>query len=151
VKRHTVVVAHLLALPMGTLLSLALGPVLSTDASRHAAETALHDTYFVVAHVHIDALLGSCLAVTTLVAHLYGRLNWALAGAWGLFVLHGFAALFALGPAAPGTGAFRMNPASHPGLGYLYIGSALALFLAVLLSLIISLAGGLQRQGMPPA
>jgi hypothetical protein len=143
-KRLTVVVAHLLALPMGTLLSLVLAPILPTSVSRHAVETALHDTYFVVAHVHITVLLGSCLAVTTLVAHLYGRLSWALAGAWGLFVLHGFAALFPSGHAALETGAFRMIPVSHPGVAYLYMGSALAVFLAVLLSLIISLAGGIQ-------
>ena len=149
-RLSAVVAAHLLALPVAAVLSLALALVLPATVSQQAIDVALHDTYFVVAHFHASILLGSCVAVTTLVAHRYGRVSWPLRAAWGLLALHVLSAVVPWGaPAAAAVrepGAFVLRPPSHPGLAYLYLGSALAGLLATLVGLLVSFASGLPSK-----
>ncbi len=146
-RRLGVVVAHLLALPVAAVLSLALVLVFPTTVSQQAINVALHDTYFLVAHFHASILLGSCVAVTTLVAHRYGRVSWPLRAAWGLLALHVLSAVVLWGaPTAAEVRepvAFVLRPA-HPGLAYLYLGSSLAGFVATLVGLLVSFASGLR-------
>ena len=43
---------------------------------------------YVAAHANFEILLVACVAVTSLVAYRWGRLNWAIFAAWGLLIVH---------------------------------------------------------------
>jgi len=86
--------------------------------------------------------------VSSLVAYRFHSLNWLLGVAWVFLLLHFISALVpwrASGPVGQSSeGTFVITRPSHPGLAYVYIGSAVASFLATLVGLIMSLTRALQ-------
>ena len=146
-RRLGVTLAHLLALPVGALLSLA---VLARIPPSPAVETALHDTYFVVAHFHTSVILGCALLVATAVAFRYGRVNWGLKAAWGLGALHVLSAI--LLPDVPDVlvGEADSSVLLHesPLPGVFFVASATAALLATALGLVVSLVRAWKSQ--PP-
>ena len=132
-SRLGVIAVHLGALPVGVVLAIMMAIAFHPGATREAIEVELHDTYFVVAHIHATLLLGVCLAVGTLVARRYGTVNWLIGASWALFGVHLVSALLPWGaaartPAEPGV--FRAVLPSHSWQAYIYIHSAIAGFLA---------------------
>jgi len=144
--RAGTITAHLAALPAAGLLSL---PIIIP--SRHAVDIHTADTFFVVAHFHITAFLAACALVATFVAYLYGKLNVAILAAWPLFAIHAVSAILLwlrssrVAPVEPAT--LSISLPSSPGLGYLYMASALLGLLAVLLGMVISLWKALRMEG----
>jgi heme/copper-type cytochrome/quinol oxidase subunit 1 len=148
VTRAGVITAHLGALPLAALLSV---PLALMAPSHRATDIQLHDTFVVVAHFHSTILLGTCALVVSLVAYRYGTINPLIIAAWTFFVIHVACA------SIPWSGRGSVSPPeagvvvtllpSNSGLGYLYVASALAGFLAVLLGMLVSLSRAVRREG----
>jgi hypothetical protein len=154
-RRLGIAAVHLLALP-GTLLAAALislGEIVlfPTAVSQRNIDIQMHDTYFVVAHVHVSALVCAWVAVTTLVAFRQGTLSWFFGAGWISLILHLTAAALPW-PALtdPGTRgeavAFVRFAPLHLDFARLYLASAVLAFLASLTGLLLSLARGLQSR-----
>jgi heme/copper-type cytochrome/quinol oxidase subunit 1 len=145
--RAGLITAHLGALPAGIALSVLFALV--TPSSR-AVDVELHDTYFVVAHFHLATLLAACVLVVTLVAYSYGALNRALLAAWVFLLIHLACAWMLrqirLEALASQPDVFGFVSPAHPGLGYLYLASAVAGILAVLAGMVMSLVTALRNQ-----
>jgi heme/copper-type cytochrome/quinol oxidase subunit 1 len=142
-KRPAVIAMHVLALPAAVLVSLVLVVVLP---SARGVEHALHDTYFVVAHFHASAVLGSTVAVVTLVAYACGGMNWLLRTGWGLLVVHLAAAFIPWGPPSLESvgGTVSIVPPSSPGLAHAYIASAVVGFVVAVGGLLMSAVKALR-------
>lgn len=144
--RPGIIAAHLAALPVALLLSVALAVAVP---SLQAVDIHLNDTFFVVAHFHATILLGVSALVVTLVASRYGSINPLIVASWAFVITHvASAALPWLrrGSIDPGPGVVTTLP-SHPGLGYLYIASALMGLLTVMLGMVVSLLKVLRQKG----
>jgi hypothetical protein len=146
--RAGIVAAHLGAIPAALVVALAVAIAMPTPTG---VDVHLHDTFFVVGHFHATVVLCACVLAVTGVALRYGAMNAMLIAAWVLLVVHLASAL--LPPLRRGSVAAADSSVvvaalpAHPGLGYLYLFSALAGLFAVLLGLAISLWRGLGRVG----
>jgi hypothetical protein len=146
--RSATLVAHVAALPLAVLVSVALAITLPPPAG---VDIHLHDTFFVVAHFHFLTLLGAGALVATFVAHRYGVVTRVLTAAWALFGVHAIAAIVqwrqTTRMASPEAGSVAVVYPDPTGLSYIYLGSALAGLGALALALLASLWKSLRRQG----
>jgi hypothetical protein len=147
-RRLAVVMMHVFALPIGLLIALILGVLLPPLLPDRGVSIELHDTYFIVAHLHASIVLASSLLVVTFVAYAYHSLNWAVHTSWVAFILHLLAALVAwrvsVIPEARGSGTVSFIPPAYPGSAILYLGSAAAALVCTVIALLISLVRALQ-------
>jgi len=147
--RAAVITAHVVALPAAVLLSAALALLLP---SHRGIDVQLHDTFFVVAHFHATVILATSVAVATFVAYRYGGINVPLVASWAFLIVHVASAaaqrLAQQGLAPADAGMVTSVLPSHPGMAYLYIGTFLGGFCAVILGIAVSLWTGICRRGL---
>ena len=147
--RAAVITAHVVALPAALLLSAALALL---RPSHQGIDVQLHDTFFVVAHFHATVILATSVLVATFVAYRYGGINVPLMVSWAFLIVHMASAaaqrLAQQGSAPADAGVVTSVLPSHPGTAYLYIGTFLGGFCAVILGIVASLWAGIRRRGL---
>jgi hypothetical protein len=147
-SRGWIVVAHLLTLPLALLLAAGLAVV--GPGAGAGVDIRMHDTEYVVVHLHTAALLGCWSILAAVAAMRYGYLNWALRIGWGFTALHLGVAM----SAAAMLGGFQeATPDAdhavvfvHPVLGFMWLGSALAAFAGTAIGVALSARRGLQAR-----
>ena len=147
-SRGWIVVAHLLTLPLALLLAAGLAVV--GPGGGAGVDIRMHDTEYIVVHLHTAALLGCWTILATVAAIRYGHLNWALRIGWGFTALH---LAVAMSAAAMLSGLQEATPDAghavvflHPVLGFVWFGSALAAFVATAIGLALSIRRGLHAR-----